>query len=105
MNGSRGIAEADWKVFKELKPLARERFSERVLRESERLRLDSGKTPYQRYAEIGQLIRRRDDEFTDAFDDMRRPTALRHIARIHHQLLWSEAEFARFSPEMRSAVE
>jgi hypothetical protein len=46
MTESRGITEADWKVFRELKPVARERFCERVLREIERLRLDSSKTAH-----------------------------------------------------------
>jgi hypothetical protein len=105
MNGSRGIADADWKAFRELKPVARERFCERVLREIERLRVDGSKTAHQRYLEIGQLVRRRDGELAFAFDEMRRSTAVLHIARIYHRLLWSEAEFARFSPETRRAVE
>jgi hypothetical protein len=104
MNGSRGTAEADWKVFRELQPLALERFCERVLGEVQRLSQDAGKTQHERYLAVYRFIRDSDKDLAFAFNDMRRSTAVRHIACIRNLKLWSEDEFARFSAETRDVV-
>ena len=51
------------------------------------------------------LLRRRDRELAEAFDDARRSAACRQLAVIRSHGLLTEEEFARFSPEARAAVQ
>lgn len=97
------IRESDWKLFRELHPVALARFCEGVLSEITRLAADTTKTPHDRYGEIYQLVRKRDKWLADAFDAKRRSTALLQLSIIRSQGLLTEEEVARFSPEARNA--
>jgi hypothetical protein len=99
------ISEAEWRVLRELKPIALERFCQRVLSEVAHLTSDTGKSAHERYLAVFKLIRRRDDELADAFDDLRRSTAMRRLACIKFHELLTEEELAHFSPETRDLVE
>src|SRR5439155_25018794 len=101
----RQIEEADWKVFRQLHPVALERFCERILAEIERAGTNPAKSYHERYLDIFRLIKRRDKQLGDAFNDFRRSTALLQIAIIRSRGLLTDEEFARFSPETREAVE
>jgi hypothetical protein len=98
------IREPDWKVFRQLRSLALERFCQRVLSEVGRLASDTSKTGHERYLAVFRLIERRDRELAEAFDDARRSTALRQLACIQAHGLLTDDEMARFSPEAREAV-
>jgi hypothetical protein len=100
----RTISEADWKVFRQLHPLALERFCEGVLSEVGSLASGTGKSSHERYLAVYQLIHQRDRELADAFNDLRRSTAFRQIAVIRSHKLWTEEEFSRFSPETRAVM-
>jgi hypothetical protein len=102
---AREISESDWKLFRQLHPVALERFCERVLSEVGRLASDTGKSAHERYVAVFQLLQRRDKELAEAFDDLRRSTAWRQLAIIRSRGLLTEEEFARFSPETRGAVQ
>jgi hypothetical protein len=102
---ARQISEPDWKLFRELRPLALERFCERVLAEVSRLGSDPGKSSHERYLAVFKPIERRDRELADTFDDFRRSTAWRQLAFMRSQGLLSDEEFERFSPETRGAVQ
>ena len=101
---SRGINEFDWKLFRQLHPIARERFCERVLDEIDRVVSDTERSSHERYLAVFRLIKRRDQELADLFNDLRRSTALRQLACIQSRELLTEEEFERFSPETREAV-
>jgi len=101
---SRSISEADWKVFRQLRQVALERFCERALSEVGRLASETGKTAHERYLAVFRLFERRDRELAEAFDDARRSTALWQLARIQSHGLLTEDEVRRFSPEAREAV-
>jgi hypothetical protein len=101
----RAIRESDWKLFRELQPLAIERFCQRVLAEVSRLGADAGRSNQERYLAVYKLLRQRDDELADAFNGPRRSTAVLQLARVRFQELLSEEEFARFSPETRAHVQ
>jgi hypothetical protein len=101
----RGIHEPDWKVFRQLQPLALDRFCQRVLAGVGRLAADGNKSHHKRYLAVFKLLQRRDEELADAFNDPRRSTALVQLARIQFHDLLSAEEFARFSPETRASVE
>jgi hypothetical protein len=102
---SQRTAESDWKVLRKLHPVVLDRFCRRILEEIGSVSADTSKSNHQRYRAIYQLIRRRDDEMAEAFDDMRRSmTAIRVLALRRHGLLTDE-ELARFSKEIRDMVE
>src|SRR5438105_677068 len=102
---TRGITEADWKLFRQLQPVALDRFCQRVLSEVGRIASDTSKSSHERYLAVFNLLRRRDRELADAFDDPRRSTALRQLACLQSHGLLSDEEFARFSPETRDMVQ
>lgn len=101
----RGIPEADWKVFRQVRGVALDRFCERVLAELAEVRADAGKSNHERYLATFKLLQCRDEELASAFNDFRRSTALVQLARIQFMDLLTEEEFGRFSPETRSGVQ
>lgn len=100
----REIPEKDWKIFRELRPMALDRFCQRVLVEVGRLSAEAGKNYHERYLAVYKLIEQRDKELGEAFDAMRRSTALLQLAIIRSRGLLEDEEFARFSPETQEAV-
>jgi hypothetical protein len=101
---TRQIKEADWKVFRELHPIALGRFCEMILSEVGRLAAETGKDAHERYLAVFKLLKRRDKELAEAFDDLRRSSALHQLTVIRSKGLLTEEEFARFSPETRELV-
>ncbi len=99
------IPESDWKVFRELRGKALERFCERVLSDIRHLVSDDTRSLHDRYLEIYKLIDARDGELARVFDSPRRSQAVLQLALIHsHDLLESE-ELARFTSETRLAID
>jgi hypothetical protein len=101
----RDIAESDWKLLRQLHQVALDRFCQRVLSEVGKLTAAAEPNPHQRYLAVCELIRHRDREMAEAFDDLRRSTALLRLARIQSQHLLTEEEFGYFSRPTRDAVE
>jgi hypothetical protein len=97
------IRESDWKAFRQVHTAALDRFCEKVLGEITSFVSDTTKTPHERYLEIYKLIRERDRMLANAFNDVRRSTALLQLSIIHSHGLLTEEEMARFSPEARAA--
>jgi hypothetical protein len=102
---SRGIAESDWRILRELKPIALDRFCRRVLDEVGRMALDPARTNHERYLAIYRFIADRDEELADAFNDMRRSRAILMICQLQRHGLLTDEEFARFGDETRAAVQ
>ena len=101
----RGIPESDWKVFRDLRTVALERFCQRVLGDVGRIASDGKQSFHDRYLEIYKLIDERDDELARAFNDFRRSTAIMQLAVIHSHGLLTPDELLRFTPATREAVE
>jgi hypothetical protein len=101
---TRPISEPDWKLFSRLHPVARERFCERVLAEAGSVLAGTGTSAHERYVALFRLVRERDQELADAFDDFRRSTARMQLAILRSRGLLTDAEFAGFSPETAEAV-
>jgi len=99
------ISEADWKLFRQLRTSALERFCQRVL--SEVVRVASGEvtSSHERYLEVYRLIQEQDEELASAFNDSRRSTARWQLAQIRSLGLLTDEEYAKFSAETRDAVE
>ena len=102
----RDIPERDWKLFsRELRPIALERFCERVLAEIGRVSSDDRRSHHERYLAVYGLVRDRDRDLADAFSDCRRSVARLHIGIIRRNGLLTDDEMSRFTPETREWVE
>lgn len=102
---SRDFPERDWKVLRELEPLALARFCDRVFADVERLISDKTRGSHERYGKLFKLIRERDRTLADTFDNLRRSTAFLQLTAMCNQELITPEEFARFSDKTREDVE
>ena len=98
------IPERDWKLLRELAPVALNRFCEQILREAAAIAADTTATPHERYGRLFDLVKQQDREVAIMFDDHRRSTAFLKIIGIHVRKMFTEEEFARFSEETRQKV-
>ena len=101
----RESSESAWKRFRQLQPIALERFCQRVLSEVGRRVAETGKNSHEQYLALFELIERRDKELAAAFNDPRRSTALLQLARIQTHKRLTDEELSRFSTEARGAVQ
>jgi hypothetical protein len=101
---SREIKESDWKVLRQLHPIALERFCRRALDEIERTASDTDKSCHERYVDVLGRVKQLEREMADAFDDMRRSMAFQRLLSIQSHELLTEEELERFSPEMRGLL-
>lgn len=100
-----GVPEPDWKLFRELRELALERFAKRTLTEVAELAQDEARSAHDRYRDLWRLLRDRDEDVARAFDDPRRSRFLWQLAAIHRLGLLEAEELARFGAETRATVE
>ena len=101
----RDINESDWKSLRQLHSQALERFCKQILLEIESANSDSVKSFHQKYVDIYQMLKRRDKEMAQTFDDLRRSTAWSKLASMKARGLLTDDEFQRFSQETRGAVD
>jgi hypothetical protein len=71
------------------------------LQEIENICLESERSSHQRYLDLYKLIKRRDKELGNLFDDLRRSTATLQIMLIRKHGLFTEDEFSQFSQEVQ----
>lgn len=101
----RKFPESDWKVFRELRVLALDRFCERVLSELGSIASDARRTHHERYLAVYNLIQQQNDDLADAFDNPRRSMLVTQLARIRAQELLTDEEFSRFGLPTRESVD
>jgi hypothetical protein len=101
---SQGIAESDWKHFRQLHSVALERFCQKILSEVESVNVDGSISYHQRYLDIYKIIERRDKDLSKTFNDPRRSTALMQLVSIYALGLLTEAELNGFSQEVVSII-
>ncbi|NEX22263.1 hypothetical protein G3480_18455 [Thiorhodococcus mannitoliphagus] len=97
------ISEADWKVYKRLRDLAQERYSQRLLDEAERLCRDTSLSVEDRHLALSRLVRARDQEMVHIFDTLRRSSAVLCVMMMRSHNLVTDAEMQTFSPELQRA--
>ena len=99
------IGKTDWKIFKELRELALERFCSRVLDEIARIGSDQAKSKHERYLAICRLIQERDREIDPIFDTLRRSSAVSQLCAFRVRELITEEEFKSLSAELRERID
>jgi len=100
----RDIPESDWKIFRTVRAAALDRYCARVLDECRTASEDRSISNHERYLRLFRLLRERDDDLADAFNDFRRSTAILQLARIHALGVVTDEELGRFSPGTRETV-
>jgi|SRR6476660_2368419 len=98
------LPESDWKIFRELRTRALERFCQRVLNLIGRIVADTRMTAHECYLDIYQLIMERDKDLGRAFNDPRRSQMILQLTRIQSMGLLEPEEFERFSDATRAKV-
>ena len=103
----REIKESDWKIFRELRLVALDRFCRRILDETAAIvtESDGGRSPHDCYLALFKLLEKRDGDLADAFNNPRRSSALLQLRLICAHNLLTPEELARFSEETQSIIE
>jgi len=97
--------ESDWKVFRELQHLALERFCKRVLDDLQPMLQETSRSHHERYLAVFRLLRAKDDEIAQAFNDPRRSRMIPQLAAICSHGLLEPQELERFTPGTRTTIE
>jgi len=96
--------ESDWKVFRELREVALDRFCKRILDDLETICKDKRQTNHEHYLAVWKLIQKRDKEVGLMFDDPRRSKMLWQLQDIYLHDLITEDEIEYFSDETKRAI-
>ena len=98
------VSKADWRVFREARELALERYCERVLSEVRELSDQENRSWHDRYLRVFEVVRERDKSLADAFNNPRRSQMLFQLAMMHSLNLVEERELALFTEGVRERV-
>ena len=99
------IPESDWRVLRDLKTLALDRYCQRLLADVEQIISSTTESNHERFLKVFRLIIERNKELGHAFDDMRRSNALIKLIAIRSHGLLTEEEFSRFASDTREKVD
>lgn len=98
------IKESDWKIFKELQPLALQRYCERVMEEVDQIISDTKRDSHERYIEMYKIVRDGDKKLAQMFDDFSRSKALFQLVMYYGDNLLNDEELAQLSEEIRERI-
>ena len=100
----RGVSESEWKIFREVREPALEKFCERVLGELGRISCDASQSHHERFLEVYRLLQDRNYELAQAFDAPRRSQMLMQLVAMHTLGLLEAEELARFTPKTQETI-
>ncbi|WP_340105629.1 hypothetical protein [Rhodohalobacter sp. 8-1] len=98
------IKESDWKIFKELRPLALDRYCKRVMEDVEKTIHQSNKDSHTRYIEMYKTVKEGDKKLAQMFDGYSRSKAVEQLLLYYSNDLLTDEEFARLSDETREQI-
>lgn len=108
MPTGRDFPEPDWKVLRVLAEVALERFCQRVLEEATPL-VAGPKSPstsyHERYLALYKLLHQRDKQLGNAFNALKRSTALLQLVNMRRLQLVTDEEFATFTQDTQDSVQ
>ena len=103
---SSDIPESDWRRFKEVHTKAEERYCRRILEEVAAIVNGDGEgSAHDRYLKVFKLIKERDEQMANAFNDFRRSTAVMQLGIMRRMKLLTDEEVALFSEQTRTRIE
>jgi hypothetical protein len=98
------IRESDWKILRELKTVALERFCQRALDAVQKTMAEPGASAHEKYLQVYRLIEARDQELSELFDDLKRSNAFFRIEKLRQADLISDAGYSGFSEELQALL-
>jgi translation initiation factor 2 alpha subunit (eIF-2alpha) len=98
------MKESEWKKFRKLREICLERLCERVLQEAERICNSDNQSAHERYGNLYGLMRDRDKELANAFNDPRRSNAFIQLMLMHKLNLIADKELDEFEDETKNAI-
>ncbi|HEY4330211.1 MAG TPA: hypothetical protein VGN88_10785 [Phycisphaerae bacterium] len=98
------IKESDWKVFRQIHPIALERYFQHAVAGLVRIAGNDRKTNRERFWDVCDRAKKEQKEVADLFDDYRRSTARLKLAVMRREGWVREEEMSRFSPELQGWV-
>lgn len=98
------IAESDWKIFKQVREKALDRFCPKVLEECVGICRDETKSAHERYGALYGHMQDRNKEMAKVFDDFRRSTALLCLMLMHKHDLLTKDEIREFSDDVQRSL-
>lgn len=98
------IKESDWKIFKELRPLALQRYCERVMGDVDKIVHKEEGSAHERYIEMYKIVRDGDKKLARMFDGFSRSKALDQLVMYYDNDLLDDEEIAQLSNETRERV-
>jgi hypothetical protein len=101
----RSFPESDWRVFKQVRQAALERFCSRVLNETSRLASSPEGNPHEQYLKLYKLIDKRDEQIANAFNDFRRSTAFAQLIIMRNYGMLTPEDLAQFGEETRQLLD
>lgn len=98
------IKESDWKIFKKLRPLALQRYCERVMWDVDKIIHKEEEDAHERYIEMYKIVRDGDKKLAQMFDGFSRSRALDQLVMYYGNGLLNDEEIAQLSDETRERV-
>ena len=102
---SSDIPESDWRRFKEVHAKLLERYCCCILEEATAISQGTEGSAHDRYLKVYRLIKDRDKQMANAFDDFRRSTAVMQLGIMRRMKLLTDEELSLFSEQTRTRVE
>lgn len=100
----RTIPERDWKLMSSMKSRVLEDACARILKAVESALQMKGRSNYEVYMALWDLLKKEDASIGIMFDDLKRSTALLKLAAWCRHGLVSESDLALFSEETQNIV-
>lgn len=101
---SEHIPEKDWKRLRDLKVVALDRLCASILSECAQLTTTAGQTNHERFLALYRHIHERNEDIAQAFDDLRRSTAIPRLAAMYALGLLTSDELGQFTEETQESV-
>lgn len=102
---SADIPESDWRRFKEIRGELLERYCTRILEEVAAASQHAGSSAHERYLKVYKLVKERDKQIANAFNDFRRSTAVMQLGIMRRMKLLTDEELGLFSEKTRTQIE
>jgi len=99
-----GIKESDWKKFKKLRPLALQRYCEKVMGDVSKVINKEQEDAHERYLEMFNIVDEGDKLLSMMFDAFSRSKATIQLVMYCENDLLTDEELAQLSDETREII-
>ena len=96
--------ESDWRIFKELRTLALQRYCERVMGNVDKIIHEKQEDAHERYIEMYKIVRDGDKKLAHMFDGFSRSRAMDQLVMYYGNDLLSDEEIAQLSGETHERI-